>query len=143
MNITFDWGLDSNEYYLESYIMHADNLRHMNDDFWSDLLELRTLGHFEYTGSDYISAKERPYFENKTSTVFQIMRNFMRYQVKKMEGTNYQQPPSMDLGQLVLKWHVDTDFETLLEQTCKAFKILYSLNYKLWKINHLAPKNRK
>ncbi|MFP9097919.1 hypothetical protein ACLI09_02595 [Flavobacterium sp. RHBU_24] len=140
MNITFDWGLDRNEFYMDAYIMYPENIRYMTDDFWGLLLELKTLGTFEYTGSGYLSTEERLYFENKTSTVFQMVRNFMLYQVEKMQGTNYQQPPSMDIGRFVLRWHAHTEWRELLEKTCKAFKLLYIINYQLWKISDLARK---
>lgn len=140
MNITFNWGLQGNEFYMESYIMYPENLRYMTDDFWKILLELKDLGVFEYSGSGYLSTQERPFFENKTSTVFQMIRNFMLYQVEKMNGTNYQQPPSMDIGHLTLKWDVEMSWSGLIEKTSKAFKLLYSINYQLWKIDDLANK---
>lgn len=143
MNITFSWGLDANDFFLECSIMYPENLRYMNDNFWSELLVLKSLGQFEFTGSGYLNSKERPFFENKTSTIFQMVRNFMLYQTEKMDETNYRLPPSMDMGQLILKWDVNIDFEVLLEQSCKAFKALYSLNYQLWKISDLDKKAKK
>ncbi|MDB5141168.1 MAG: hypothetical protein JWR12_3084 [Mucilaginibacter sp.] len=143
MNITFDCGLQENEFYIQSYIMYAENIRYMTDDFWTMLLELKSLGELEYSGSGSLSAKERPYFENKTSAVFQIIRNFILNQVGMVNGTDYQQPSSMDIGHLTLKWNTDTAWADLLENTCKAFKLLYSMNYQLWKIDDLAKKKMK
>ncbi|MGF7232366.1 hypothetical protein [Arachidicoccus sp.] len=79
MTLTFDWGLQGNEFYMDVYIMYPENLRYMTDDFWLMLLELKSMGTFEYSGSGYLTAKERPFFENKTSTIFQLLRNFMLY----------------------------------------------------------------
>jgi hypothetical protein len=142
MNISIDWGLSQNEFYMESYLMYPENLRFMTDEFWVLLLELKNLGDLEYTGSGYLSVQERPFFENKTSTVFQIIRNYVLYQVEKMNGNNYQQPPSMDVGCLILKWNINISWEELLEKTCKAFKLLYTMNYQLWKIDDLAKKKQ-
>lgn len=53
----------------------------MTDEFWMMILELKTLGEFYYQEMGALSAEERPYFENKTSTVFQMIRNFMLFQM--------------------------------------------------------------
>ena len=127
-------------FYLESHIIYAENLRYMTDDFWRMLLELKGLGVFEFSGMGSLSVEERQFFENKTSTIFQIIRGFMLYQFEKMNGSNYQQSPSMELGQLVLKWDFNTSWPILLEQSCKAFKLIYNINYSLWKIEDLAKK---
>ncbi len=140
MDITFLWGMDREFFYLESNIIYAKNLRFMTDDFWAIVLELKKYGEFEFLGRGGLSAEERPYFENKTSTVFQMIRNYMLYQTEKMNGTNYQQPTFVELGQLSVKWNLQTDWETLLKETCNAFKLLYSINYQLWKISDLAKK---
>jgi hypothetical protein len=140
MNQTFYWGVEKNMFYLESHIIYAENLRYMTDDFWRMLLELKGLGVFEFSGMGSLSVEERQFFENKTSTIFQIIRGFMLYQFEKMNGSNYQQSPSMELGQLVLKWDFNTSWPILLEQSCKAFKLIYNINYSLWKIEDLAKK---
>ncbi|MGF7232367.1 hypothetical protein [Arachidicoccus sp.] len=57
-----------------------------------------------------------------------------------MDGTNYQQPSSMDIGQFTLKWDANTAWPELIEKSSKAFKLLYSINYQLWKIDDLAKK---
>nr|WP_121271770.1 hypothetical protein [Pedobacter schmidteae] len=140
MNQIFYWGVEKNTFYLESHIMYAEHLRHMTDEFWVMLLELKGLGDFEFSAMGSLSVEERPFFENKTSTIFQIIRGFMLYQFEKMNGSDYQQPPSMELGQLKLTWDFNTPWAILLEQTCKAFKLLYHINYSLWKIEDLAKK---
>ncbi len=45
--ITYYWGLDGNNFYLESSIMYPENIRYMTDDFWSALLQLTTYGTFD------------------------------------------------------------------------------------------------
>ncbi len=64
----------------------------------------------------------------------------MLFQVEKMNGANYQQPNSPELGQFIIKWSFETGWETLLEESCKSFKLLYNINYQLWKIADLARK---
>lgn len=38
---------------------------------------------------------------------------------------------------------MNNDWAILLERSCKAFRLLYDLNYQLWKINDLANKKNK
>ena len=37
MDITFNWGVELNDFYLETHIMHSEDLRFMTDDFWRNL----------------------------------------------------------------------------------------------------------
>ena len=140
MDLIFYWGLDRAGFYLETHIIDPENLRYMTDGFWATLLELKEFGEFEFSGMGTLTAEERPYFENKTSVIFQMIRRFMLYQVEKMNGSNYQQPTYMEMGQLVLRWNFETGWSNLLEQASKAFQLLYKLNYQLWKISDLAKK---
>ncbi|WP_158825685.1 hypothetical protein [Mucilaginibacter lacusdianchii] len=143
MDLTFYWGTNEENFYLETYIYHAQNIRFMTDEFWSMILELKKYGKYEFSPMGRVKATEKPYFENKTSTVFQILRTFMLYQVEKMNQSNFGQSEFMELGQFTIKWPFHTDWDTLLEQACKSFKLLYMLNYKLWKISDLANKIKK
>ena len=140
MNLPFHWGVDRHDFFLDAYIIHPENLRFMNDDFWAMVLELKTLALFEFSGMGSLTAQEKLYFENKTSTIFQMIRSFMLFQVEKMNGSDYQHPPLMEIGQFLLKWDVYSDWDTLLEKMCRAFKLVYSINYQLWKISDLASK---
>ncbi|QNN42638.1 hypothetical protein [Pedobacter roseus] len=140
LDTIFHWGLDEHYFYLECHIIYAENLRYMNDEFYELILALKALGDFEFFEVGRITKDERPYYENKTSTVFQLIRNFMLYQTEKMNGSNYQQPPSLDLGQFCLKWDAQRiDWEELIEKASAAFKIMYNINYKLWKVSN-TPK---
>jgi hypothetical protein len=140
MDLIFYWGLDREGFYLETDIIEPENLRYMTDEFWEILLDLKDMGEFEFSEMGSLSAIERPFFENKTSVVFQMIRRFMLYQVEKMNGSNYQQPPHMEIGQLVLKWDFEIGWSNLLEQASRAFQLLYKLNYQLWKITDLGKK---
>ncbi|MBC6109487.1 hypothetical protein ACFOG5_04370 [Pedobacter fastidiosus] len=144
MDTVFQWGLENDQFYLESYIICGENLRYMTDDFYALLMELKYLGDFEFLEMRSLTKEERPFFENKTSSVFQLIRNFMLYQTEKMNGSNYQQPENLELGQFILKWDAQlTDWPSLIEKASRAFKILYNINYRLWKISDIANKKSK
>ncbi|RKR81899.1 hypothetical protein BDD43_2060 [Mucilaginibacter gracilis] len=142
MDIAFHWGVEWNHFYLEAPVLYSENIRFMTDDFWTALLELKSLGEFEFTGGGRLNAKEKPYVENKTSTVFQMIRSFMLFQVDQMSG-DYPHYTSLDLGSLIIKWPMSKDWPALLEHACKAFRLMYNLNYQLWKISDLAAKKLK
>jgi len=140
IDLEFQWGMDMNGFFIEANLTCTENLRYMTDDFWTAILALKDLGKFEYIGSGGLNAQEKPFFENKTSTIFQIIRRFMLYQMEQMMSPNTYQHSNLELGQFVIRWNFDTDWPTLLEKSCQSFKILYNLNYQLWKITDLANK---
>ena len=140
-NHTFHFGVENDEFYLNAYFMYPENIRHMKDDFWQTILGLKKYGNFKFVENSGINSKEKKFFENKTSDVFRIIRNYILFQVETMNTTDYQRSPDMDLGWLEIRWKFDTDWGTLIENTCKSFKDIYKLNYQLWKITDL--KNKK
>jgi hypothetical protein len=34
MDVTINWGLEYNDFYLEASLLHSENIRYMTDDFW-------------------------------------------------------------------------------------------------------------
>ncbi len=100
MGIEFHWGVDRDCFYLETHLEHAENIRHMTDDFWLTLLKLRDTGEFELLGGGGLDRSQRPYFENKTSFVFQLIRTFMINQTHAMNDGNC----SWEYPRLVIKW---------------------------------------
>lgn len=137
-NFTFDWGVDNDKFYLQTYLTNTANLRHMKDDFWEMMLRLNQYGDFRFIENAWLDSKESKRFENKKSTVFRLIRNYILFNVD--DSTDNQHDTNMDLGWFEIRWDFSTDWSTLLENSCKAFKDLYQLNYLLWKITYL--KNR-
>lgn len=141
MDITINWGVEWNDFYLELYLMHAENIRFMTDDFWQAILNLKELGELNLTGGGGLNSEQRPYFENETSIVFQIIRTFMINQTSRMGSGNYGM--QWEYPTLTLKWKMDRDWTGLLQKTAKAFKLMYSINYQLWKVSDLDTKKQK
>jgi hypothetical protein len=142
MDIEFDWGLQEDRFFLQCYICNGENLRYMTDSFWETLLELKTFGDFEFIPQFSLNAQERVYFENKTSTVFQLIRNFMIEQSAAMNKGSNPYEGYLNTGDLRLTWPPDLAWAELLSNACQAFKLLYSINYQLWKINDLKRKKK-
>lgn len=140
-NQTFDWGIENDNFYLQSYFYYPENIRHMKDDFWELILGLKNYGEFKFVENSGLNSKDRKKFENKTSNIFRIIRNYMLFQVETINSNDFQKTTYQDLGWLEIKWKAGTDWSELLENSCKAFKDLYRINYMLWKISDLKEKS--
>lgn len=143
LNQTFDWGVYNNKFYMQSYLIHGENLRHMKDDFWEMMLGLKQYGEFKFVENAWLDSKQRQQFENKTSNVFRVIRNYMLFQIDNLNSNDFRRRNDLDLGWFEIKWEFGTSWDELLEKSCKAFKDLYRLNYQLWKITDLKNKKRK
>lgn len=63
----------------------------------------------------------------------------MLFQMEEM-NTSTPDRNNLNLGELIIKWPMDNKWPDFLERACKASKLLYNLNYQLWKISNLAGK---
>lgn len=133
---SFDWGIVDSYFSLDLSLLYAENLRYMKDDFWRGILELSNYGEFKFVENATISSKEMRHFRNNASTIFRILRNYMLSEIEYINNENTGLPNDLDLGWLQIRWKIGTDWAVLLENSCKAFKVLYKLNYKLWKVNN-------
>ncbi|GAB6119514.1 hypothetical protein [Dysgonomonas termitidis] len=139
LDCTFYWGIDSYEgLYIDTYMKEANNLRYMTDDFYKDLMSLSDLGDFTI-GENLGSSKEmeKKYnglFNNQKSKIFNLLREYI---IGIVENEKY-----IDLGSFRIKWNYETDFNELVQNSCLAFKILYKMNYSLWKISDLHRKKK-
>lgn len=133
MNITFDWGVEHDYFYLESYLGHADKLRYMDDEFYRSLLELKALKNFEYRLNGTLSKDQKPYYENKTSLIFGLIRNYMLHQDEKLNSEDFRLRASFDPGNLSVKFPFELGWDAIIREAGHAFKLMYRLNYLLWK----------
>jgi len=139
----FDWGVYQDHFYLDAYFLHSENIRYMGDDFWKTLLELDNYGQFSFVESCGLSKQYKEHFGNKKSNVFRVIRDYLLFQVETIYSTDYQRDPNLNLGSLELKWEFGTDWSVIVENSCKAFKALYQLNYQLWKVSDLKKKKQR
>ena len=135
-NQTLYLATDLKGIYLETSFIHGKNLKNMDDSFWSELLELKKFKGFEYEENSYFSIEtQRKYpelFHTYKSTMFLINRKFF---ISHAENDS-----DIDLGIFKVQWKPEGDFSNMIEEICLAFKSMYKLNYKLWKISDLRKK---
>lgn len=131
---TFYYGIDGEHLYLNAFLHFPENLRYMDDGFYRDIFELEKLGHFELRQSErYTDVKQMNHtlnlFSNEKSVMFKLFRNYFVGVIEKNEN--------FTLGDLHISWDSETDFTEMILSACKAFKIMYKLNYRLWKASEI------
>lgn len=133
-NCRYEIGLDRDGIYLSTDLRHNQNLRYMDDKFWSQLINLSQFEGFEYVETEYTPDSERKrhpdLFKTNKSVVYKIFRKYFFDQT-----ANYEFSDSSSVGDLKISMNGSHDFGFIIRQFCKAFKIMYQLNYKLWKMN--------
>jgi len=135
-NITFYLSTDLDGIYLEAYFHNAENLKNMDDDFWLELFELKKLDGFEYNENAYFTID----VQRKYPELFHTYKNTMFLMFRKFFLSATEKHRDIDLGSLKVKWKSTMDFDSMIEQVCLAFKSMYKINYKLWKISDLRIK---
>lgn len=136
---TYHLGLDERGIYLDTFLRDAENLRHMDDSFYQDILHLNDLGKFELLENEFYgkeTTKQYPeLFNNQKSTIFKLLRNYVVGMGREEQN--------IVLGQFQILWTYEDGFYETISNGCLAFKALYKLNYALWKISDLKSKKIK
>ncbi len=134
----FHLGIDNKGIYLSTYMRYSENLRYMDDSFYRDIFTLMDLGDFDLEESQFYSGQTsnryRELYNNEKSKIFRLLRNYI---VGMAENER-----DIILGDFHIQWNYKTDFYDIVSNCCLAFKILYKLNYSLWKIHDLEEKRR-
>lgn len=132
----FRLGVDNEGIYLESFLRFAENMRHMGDDFYKNFLSLDNFGEFELKENQFynfdVTARYESLYQNRKSKLFKLLRNYMVGMAEEQED--------ILLGQMTVKWPPDMYFSDIIKNGCQAFKVMYKLNYSLWKISDLKKK---
>ncbi|TXD81173.1 hypothetical protein ESY86_18525 [Subsaximicrobium wynnwilliamsii] len=135
-NGTYYLATDLEGIYLRTSFLHAENLKNMRDDFWSELFELKKFSGFEYEENSFFSIDvQRKYpelFQNYKDTMFLMFRKYFLSYTEKHND--------IDIGFFKVQWKPEEDFGKMIEEICLAFKSMYKLDYKLWKITELRNK---
>jgi len=135
-NVTYRFALDYESLSLSTHLYNIKNLRHMDDNFWSQIMRLPSLGEFklseyEFYGKETIRGHEE-LFNNQKSSLFRIFRSYFLGSILN-EGDIIS--PDFET-----RWGYDLDFGDVVIKGCETFKLLYNLNYLLWKVDDLQNK---
>lgn len=132
-------GLNEKGLYISTHLSHTENLRYMGDNYWKLLLRLSDFNGFEYDEYEFVRderTKEFPeLFKTNKSMIYRIMRKYFFDQTE----TNFQYFTS-SVGEFKIVGKLDVDLPETIKKFCEAFKIMYKLNYDLWKMTDLKIK---
>lgn len=126
-NINITIGL-FRDFYITTKLNYTNNLSSMTDEFWQMLLRLTEIGLFKFTEDQKPSPVIRnkyPHLFNKRGGIYKLTRNYFLSQMEYGHCNS--------LGYLNVQWDNETSFEKLILNYCETFKIMYKLNYMLWK----------
>lgn len=127
-------GLNRTGIYLSTDLRHNDNLRFMNDDFWRTLLILSEFEGFQYEEMEFVRDERRKAFSHLFSTnksmIYRILRKYLFDQTES--DPRY---ASSSVGEFTILCKIETPFESMICRICEAFKLMYRLNYQLWKVS--------
>lgn len=136
----YNIGLNERGMYLSTDLRYNENLRYMDDDFWKTLLSLSELEGFDFQEYERTSDKQRKQFpelfKSNKSMLFRILRKHFFDQTSLDE-----QYSSSSVGEFRIYWTSENSFEIIARNCCVAFKTMYQLNYKLWKVTDLKEKS--
>jgi len=136
----YQFGFNEKGIYLSTHFKYSNNIRYMGDDFWKLLLSLSEFEGFSYFENQKVSSKiEKEYselFASNKSLIFRMLRKyFFDVTIDDYDKNSY-------LGELEIAYSPKTDFPEIIENFCQGFKIMYRLNYMLWKVSDLKKKMR-
>ncbi|MGA3012438.1 MAG: hypothetical protein ABSD71_00240 [Bacteroidales bacterium] len=133
----FMLGLSRKGVYLKTDLRQTQNLKNMGDVFWKQLFVLSEFPGFEYEEYEFVSTEiQKKYSDLFNGYKCMIFRIFRKYFLGMLEHNEVG-----SIGEFKIIWTPDTNFVDIVKQCCEAFKIMYKLNYSLWKIEDL--KNKK
>lgn len=130
---TIYFGIDKDGYYLNTQLRNPENLRYMGDDFYQSIFLLSELGNFDINEIESMGKQNKDkygeLFNTGKSKLFRLLRSYI---IGAIEN-----PGDVYLGDFRICWDYNTNFEKIIINSCQAFKILYKLNYDLWKVSNL------
>jgi hypothetical protein len=113
-------GINEKGIYLNTHLIHVENLKNMDDQFWSDILKLADneyfeLVDFEFTNSD-VKHKYPELCYNYKGVIFKIFRQYF-FNVTESGG-------NMDnFGDFKITWPPESGFEDTIRKGCEIFKL--------------------
>ncbi len=116
------------EFYIITELKYPQNIKLMKDDFWQMLFQLAAFGKFGFREIEKPTKGMRekvPQLFNKQGNYFKLLRNYFLYEMEYCQIRS--------LGYITVTWNSETPFKELIVKLCETFKIMYHLNFALWK----------
>lgn len=138
-NLLYD--LCTNEIVFYSDIRNWENIKNINDSFWSEILEVANNYEIKFSthsGPFYNKEKTPEFNANYKSIVFNLMSVYI---TAMLEPENERQ--NISFGQLEITWRTENKcIADIITELNIAFKTFYHFNYLLWKSEDIRRQNR-
>lgn len=134
------YDLYTNEIIFYSSLMNWENIKNLNDSFWSEFLEISQKYDFKFasfSGSFYDKDKTPEFNVNYKSFVFTLMSVYITAMLEPKEERG-----NVSFGQLEIVWTPQKSTVDILAQLNIAFKFFYRFNYLLWKSEDIRKQNQ-
>lgn len=134
-------GLDEKrgELYISTDLRYNENLRYMDDNYWKSILTLSEINGFEYDEYEFVRDERTKefseLFKTNKSMVYRIMRKYFFDQTE-----THSQYVSGSVGKFKIVAKFNEGLPETVKKFCETFKIMYKLNYDLWKVTDLKSK---
>lgn len=128
MGCKFLFGIDYDGFFLSLELTYANHIKSMNDEFWCLFSDLTKLGKLHWVEGGCCSSESYKSISkllNKNNS--NIMKFICSYIFQEIEQNN------ICMGSIDIKWESEIDWEALKKKGVEAFRLLYKLNYLLYK----------
>lgn len=139
IGVEFSLGIYIHEFTFDVNIARSNRIRFMDDTFWEHFINLNNCGVFEFSETTSLSYNDkytghREIFQKSKSNIFTVIRNHVLFE--------YLHGGCVDFGELSVKWPINTEPNDFFNKACKAFKLMYQINYLLYRNEYLSQRNR-
>ncbi len=130
----------TNEIFFYSSLKNWENIKNINDSFWSEFLAASQKINFRFEpfeGIAYDKTITPEFNSNFKSILFNIMAVYVTSMLRSKKDRG-----NIGFGQLTITWAPQKTTDEILQELSFAFKYFYQLNYLLWKTEDVRRQNR-
>lgn len=134
------YDLYKNEIVFYSSIRNWENIKNINDSFWSEFLNISQKYNFKfeaYEGPFYDKSVTPEFNSNFKGILFNLMNVYITSMLQSKEARG-----NIGFGQLSIVWTPKKSITEIVGELDIAFKYFYQLNYLLWKTENIRRQNR-
>lgn len=130
----------TNEIVFSSWIKNWQNIKNLNDSFWSEFLEKGQEFNFKFRSS------EGPFYNKEKTPEFNVQYKSLNFNIMSVYITAMLESETdrqnIGFGDLEIVWTPKKSTTEVISELNIAFKYFYKFNYNLWKISDIRRQNR-
>ncbi len=125
-----EFGDYDGEFILETDL-DAEGLPHVSDEFWEHVVALSKFEGFRFTENSWINdppERAKAMHRSGRSQIYKLIRNYTTHRLLDRDV--------QDLGSLEVRWPIQTDWATFVEEFGAAFSSLVKINNALFRVQY-------